>query len=150
MKKIKIQQLDPKRFNGLAGHSRRPAAAYVSTELEWYSNEDESLLGVILLDTIDYDYASIAMVQDEGGRYRCFKLEISISTLEDARTWLINTMKWYTGQGLRVCHQGDLSQGLNLLDPITAIDKQHPYFARLANSIAFVPASGQFQKLVSS
>ena len=148
MKKIEIQQLDRKRFNALAGHSRSPAAAYVSTELEWYSNEDESLLGVILLDTIDDDYASIAMVQDEGGRYRCFKLEISISTLEDARTWLINTMKWYTGQGLRMCPQGDLSQGLNLFDPITAIDKQHPYFARLANSIAFVPARAMISNMM--
>ena len=148
MKKIKIKQLDPKRFNALAGHSRSPAAAYVSTELEWYKSEDESLLGVILLDTMDDDYVSIAMVKDEGGRYRCFKLECSISTLEDARIWLINTMKWYTGQGLRMCPQGDLSQGLNLFDPITRVDKQHPYFARLANGVAFVPARAMINNMM--
>ena len=140
MKKIKIQKLDPKRFNALAGHSRSPAAAYVSKELEWYRNEDESLLGVILLDIIDNDYVSIMMVPDEAGRYRCFKLKDSIPTLEDARTWIINTMKWYTGQGVKVCPQGDSSQGVNLFDPITPIDKQHPYFTHLANNITFLSA----------
>lgn len=148
MKPIEIEPLDPKRFDALVGQSRRPSASYVSTELEWYANEDESLLGVVLLDTIDNDYVSLVMVPDEAERYRCFNLECSIPTLEEARAWLINTMKWHTGQELRVSPQGDSPQGLSLFDPITPIDKQHPYFAHLANSIAYLPAKEIISRLM--
>jgi hypothetical protein len=53
MTEIIIKELDEKRFNALAGFSRSPASAYVSKELAWYSNEDETILGVLLLDIID-------------------------------------------------------------------------------------------------
>lgn len=140
MNRIEIKELDPKRFNALAGHSRSPAAAYVSEEIGWYTNEDESILGVLLLDTVDNDYVAIVMAQDEGGRYRAFDIESSIATYEDAKTWLINAMKWHTGQSVKVYPQGDTSQGPDLFAPITPIEKQHPYFTRLANDSAFVPA----------
>ena len=45
---IKITELSEQRFNALAAHSQSPAAAYVSEELGWYKNEDESVIGVLL------------------------------------------------------------------------------------------------------
>ena len=39
MKKIIVKEMDEKRFNAIAGYSRSPAAAYVSRELGWYSND---------------------------------------------------------------------------------------------------------------
>lgn len=47
---INILELDEKRFNALAAHSRSPAAAYVSKELAWFANNDESVIGVLLLE----------------------------------------------------------------------------------------------------
>lgn len=49
MTPIKIQELDEKRFNVLAGHTRSPGAHYCSKEIAWYSNQDETLLDIILL-----------------------------------------------------------------------------------------------------
>jgi len=139
MKEIEISELDFKRFNALAGHSRSPAVANISKELAWYSNEDESVIGVLLLDVVDMDFAAILMARDEGGRYRCFDLECSIATQEDAKDWLVRAMKWHTCQGLKMYPQ-DGSVGLNLFAPAIPPKKQHPYFARLANDSAFVPA----------
>ncbi len=136
---IKINEIDVKRFNALAGYSRSPAAAYFSRELAWYSNADESILGVLLLDTCDNDYAAILMTRDEGGRFRCFYWKCSIRNQEDAKAWLFRLMKWHTGQGLKIYPQ-DNSAGLNLFAPVIPPEKQHPYFARLANDSAFVPA----------
>lgn len=69
MKKIIVKELDEKRFNSIAGYSRSPGAAYVSKELGWFSNEDESLIGVLLLDIIDFDYVGVVLGRDEGGRF---------------------------------------------------------------------------------
>jgi len=140
MNKIEIHELDPKRFNALAGHARSPGAAYVSQELAWYSNEDESILGVLLVDTIDNDFVAIIMARDEGGRYRAFDIECSINSIQDAKNWLINAMKWHTGQGVKTYPQGDTTQGPDLFAPMTQPEKQHPYFTHLANDSAFVPA----------
>ena len=140
MKEIEIRELDYKRFNALAGHSRSPAAGYVSKEIAWYANENETVLGVLLLDTVDHDYAAILMARDEVGVYRCFDLECSIPNLEDARDWLIRAMKWHTGQGLNVYAQGESAGGIDLFDPVASPEKQHPYFICLARDSAFVPA----------
>lgn len=140
MKKIEIRELDLKRFNALASHSISPAAAYVSQELAWYANEDESILGVLLLDTVDDDYGGVLMARDEAGRFCCFDLKCSIPTLEDARIWLLDAMKWHTGQGLKVYPQGGGSAGVDLFAPITPPENQHPYFVRLASDSAFLPA----------
>jgi hypothetical protein len=64
---IKISELSEQRFNALAAHSRSPAAAYVSKELGWFKNDDESIIGVLLLDTVDDDYAAAVIARDENG-----------------------------------------------------------------------------------
>ncbi len=88
------------------------------------------------------------MAQDEGGRYRAFDIECSIASFEDAKNWLINGMKWHTGQGFRVYPQGDTSKGPDLFAPITSVEKQHPYFTRLANDSAFVPAKAIINRMM--
>ncbi len=148
MSKIKIKELDPKRFNALAGHSRSPAAAYVSVEVGWYSNEDESILGVLLYDTIDDDYVVILMAKDEGRRYRAFDIECSINSIEDAKKRLLNTIKWHTSQGFKVIPHSDKSEGVDLFAPIAPVEKQHPYFTRLTNDSAFVPAKSIINRMM--
>lgn len=39
------------RFNALAAHSRSPVAAFVSRERDWFSNDDETLIATLMLDT---------------------------------------------------------------------------------------------------
>ena len=55
---MKVRELDVKRFDALAGLSRSPGAPCLGQELAWYSNEAESILGVLLLDIVDNDYVS--------------------------------------------------------------------------------------------
>ena len=64
-----LKSIDIKRFNALEAHTRTPAAAYVSKELQWFSNDGETLLGVLLLDTVDDDFVGVVLGRDEGGRF---------------------------------------------------------------------------------
>lgn len=140
MDQIIIKKISVKRFNALAGHSRSAAASYVSKELEWYANSTESVLGVLLLDTIDDDYAAVVMGRDENNRFRAIEVESSFPLKYDASQWLERTMKWFAATGKRIFPQGDPQKGINLFAPVIPIERQHPYFAKLSKEIAFLPA----------
>jgi hypothetical protein len=49
-------------------------------------------------------------------------------------------MKWHTGTGKKVFPQGASSQGIDLFTPIVPVDRQHPYFSRLANEESLLSA----------
>ena len=140
MKPIVVNALDRKRFNALAGLSRSPAAAYISEEIGWYSNEDETVIGVVLHDVIDNDFAIVVLARDEGGRFRAFDVESSIDTEEAAKSWLERAIKWHTGAGIKVYPQGDETRGPDLFTPVLPTERLHPAFIRLANDSAFVSA----------
>lgn len=137
---IKIAELSEQRFNALAAHSRSPAAAYVSKELAWFANDDERVIGVLLLDTVDDDFAAVVMARDENGAYRAIDVESSIGSEKEALDWLHGAMKWHTGTGKKVFPQGGPGQGVDLFTPVVPIDRQHPYFTRLANEESFLSA----------
>lgn len=140
MEEIKVKKIDTKRFNALAGQSRSPVAAYVSKELAWYSNTEETVIGVLLLDTIDNDYAAIILGRDEGKKFRAFDFTTSVQTKEEAADWLIRIIKWHTGKEQKIFPQGDAKKGIDLFSPIVPIGKQHPYFIRLNRDSGFFPA----------
>ncbi|RIK66922.1 MAG: glycosaminoglycan attachment protein [Planctomycetota bacterium] len=139
-KPIEIRELDVKRFTALVSASRSAGLEFYGKELEWYSNEDETILGVILLDLIDNDFVSVMLARDEGRRYRCFDLEVSVPSIDEARDQLHRSMKWHTGQGLKVYPQGDKRQPIDLFSPVVPNEKQHPCFHDLATNEAFLPA----------
>ena len=96
MRPVEVRRIDEKRFNALAAHSRSPAATYISEELAWFANEDETVLGVLVHDLVDNDYVGIALARDEAGRFRAFDLEVSIATADAAETWIVRVIKWHT------------------------------------------------------
>ena len=148
MDKIIIKQLDEKRFNALAAYIRSPAAAYMSRELAWFSNEEETILGVLLWDTIDNDYASIILGLDESGRFKCIEVEASFTDEESAVKWIYNLLKWHTRNSSAIFPQGDKSKSLDLFTPIIPADKQHAYFRQLISDTAFFPAREIIKKMM--
>lgn len=140
--KSEIVQLDLKRFTALVGPSRSPRAAFFSTEIDWYSNKDESVLGVILLDTSDKDYVWLTLGRDEIGRYRNFGINASIETQEEAKAQLFEEIRKITQSGQTVFPQGDKGKALDLFTIIVPEEKIHPFFRRLTEEPAFSCAKG--------
>lgn len=148
MEEIVIKNIDIKRFDALAAHSRSPAAAYMSEELEWLSNDDESILGVVLRDTIDNDFVGILLGRDEGKRFRAFDVMASIETIEEASQWVKGGIKWKTGLGEKIFPQGDENLGVDLFTPVVPILKRHHYFVKLVDEEAFSPAKTMINELM--
>ncbi|XMB47138.1 hypothetical protein QQ999_14525 [Pseudomonas fluorescens] len=139
---IKITRIDLKRFTALVGPSRSPRAAFFSEEIDWFSNADESVLGVVLLDTTDNDYVWLTLGRDEIGRYRNFAIEACIETQAEAEKQLICKMQEITKTGQTVFPQGDKGQALDLFKIIVTEQKIHPFFRRLCEEPSFSSAKG--------
>ncbi|SDG68005.1 glycosaminoglycan attachment protein [Paraburkholderia phenazinium] len=137
-----MRRIDIKKFNALAAHTRSPAAAYVSQELDWFANDDETLLATLLLDTVDGDYVGVVLGRDEMGRFRCIDVESSLPTKEDAEAWIQRAMAWHGRDKQTTFPQGDgkNTRPLDLFTPIVPPGKLHPSFVRLCQSKAFAPA----------
>lgn len=140
MKPIVIVEMTKKRFDAFVSHSRSAAAGYFCEEIEWYSNEDDSIIGTVFLDTTDDDYGAVVLGRDEHKAFRAFDLMASFASIEDAREWLRNSMIWHTGQGETVFPQGGQKDGVDLFSPVVPPEKFHPAFSKLISSTAFLPA----------
>jgi hypothetical protein len=116
--KINNKPLDQKRFNALAGRSRSPAAAYFSEELAWFANDEETVIGVLLRDTTDDDFAAVVLGRDEARAFRAFDQAASLASAEEAQSWLEGAIRWHTGRGKRVFPQGDAKNGIDLFTPV--------------------------------
>ena len=148
MDQIIIKDLDEKRFNALAGQARSPAAAYFSQELAWYTNEDETILGIILLDTVDDDYVSVVLAKDEGGRFRAFDWELSFPDEASALEWLLRVMRWHTCNCPGIPPEAHQSERLDLFRPVVPVHKQHVYFSLLMNDTARTPAREMIRRMM--
>ena len=142
-----IKRIDSKRFEALAGHSRSPAAAYVSKELDWFANDDESLIATLLVDLIDKDYVGVVLGRDEYGRYRCVDVESSIRSPEAAVEWIERAIGWESRDMSKVFPQGDIAHPLDLFKEVVPIEKMNPNFAKLSQSDALLPARRLVQEI---
>ncbi|WP_228710973.1 hypothetical protein [Klebsiella pneumoniae] len=70
MAPIVINPISYSRFNALATYARNPRVKSHSKELEWFETFDGKVLGMLLLDTIDYDYTGIIFARDLNRKYR--------------------------------------------------------------------------------
>lgn len=139
LKKIQVKEISKKRYDIYGMFSRSPATEYFSRELCWYSNEEETLIGTVLLDIIDNDYSAVVSARDEHGMFRAIDHAHSLPSEEAAKTWLFGTIKWNTSQNIRIVPQGCNSAGVDLFTPVVAPDKFHPYFAILSRDHARDP-----------
>lgn len=94
------------RFEALA-FSRQPAIKNYCDEREWYSDQDENVLGVITWDKIDHDWGYIVLGRDERGLFRAIEVDVSLPNVETARSKLFMRLSYYTVTGEKVFPQGD-------------------------------------------
>jgi hypothetical protein len=98
----KVKEIDVNRFSALVVESRKPQAAYISEELAWYANEEETVLGVLLLDLIDNDYAAVIFKRDEGERFRAITAKASFSNASEATAWIERNILWHSSFSERI------------------------------------------------
>jgi hypothetical protein len=140
MEKIEIKEISKQLFDSYVLLSRSPNIHFLSKELQWYANSNETILGVVSIDKIDNDYSAVMLGRDEIGRFRAFNLQTSFVRNEDAILWLKNTIKWYTGLGKTIFPQGGPGKVYKIFETDIPREKQHPFFIHLNNDDSYIPA----------
>jgi hypothetical protein len=129
-----MQPLGRARFEALC-YSRSPFANWISEEREWYSDAEERVLGMVLLDRCDQDWLWIMMGRDKTGLFRAIDLNCSLSSVEEAREQLRVRLDACSATGKNVFEQGDepeKKKTLSLFVPQGPDEQLNPIFRYIA------------------
>src|SRR5690606_30877999 len=127
--------INKKLFDIFLLFTREPFVRYFTRELEFYSNGNGGLLGLISLDLTDNDYYGCILSRDTSKQYRAEVIEASIPTLEEARKWIDEKMS----NNSIVFH--DNKHGFfDLFQVLSKKDKQHPNYTLLKEHISLSSA----------
>jgi len=149
MKKITIKELTKSRFDALVAYCRSPITEFFSVELSWYADEEEKVIGLVLLDTTDLDYTAIVLARDERGRYRAIDLQVSVVDQETATEWLKRAIRWHSSSVEKIFPQGEKgSAGVDLFTTIAPVEKLHPGFVMLKDSEGYSSAKGIISEMM--
>lgn len=138
-------RLPRQRFDLYALGTRMSAVAITGAEVAWWSNQDESLIGAVILDFTDRDYGWILLARDEIGRFRCIEVETSYQTKRRADSVLRNRIDELTATAdvKALGKQGDIDRPrIELIVPMPDVPREqlHPYFIELSERPARLPA----------
>jgi hypothetical protein len=101
--------ISKERFAALC-RSKLPSAEDFVTELEWFSDHDERVLGIVVIDNTDKDWSWMVLGRDEAGLFRAIDLGVSISTREEARALLATKLTEHSETGESIFPQGDVER----------------------------------------
>jgi hypothetical protein len=144
-----MKLISRRRFDALAGYIRRPETVLVMKELAWYEERDETLVGVVGLDTSDGDYVSIILGRDAKKRFRAVDLKHSIPTQTAAAIWLRDRLAELSEKPAEFHYQGDEKGGpVDFFDPIVPLERRAPAFEQLRTQKSLSPALGILRELM--
>lgn len=115
--------------------TREPFVRYFTKELEFYSNANGGLIGLISLDYTDNDYYGCILSRDKSRQYRAEIIEASIPTIEEARTWVDDKMSSNS-----IVHHDNSHDFFDLFANLDNEKQIHPNFKLLETSISLSSA----------
>ena len=62
-------------------------------EIEWFADDEKSVIGVVARDRSDNDFSIAVLGRDERQKFRAIDTDVSIQNVNDARAQLIEKME---------------------------------------------------------
>ncbi|MBI4256871.1 hypothetical protein HY626_02330 [Candidatus Uhrbacteria bacterium] len=123
-------------------------AAILATEVEWYSDAAENVLGAILRDHTDNDWNYVILGRDERGVFRWIGGDVSFDSIESARGALHLKIEEFSRRGDVVYPQGDAARKKNeIFRQAVPNERLHPIFVGLRDYDGHSPAKGIIQEV---
>jgi len=134
--------INRKLFNIYVLFTREPFIQYLTEELEFYSNGNGGLIGLISLDLTDNDYYACILSRDKSKQYRAELIEASIQTIEQARNWIDEKMSSNS-----IIHHDNNSDYFDIFQELNKDDKQHPHYKLLKENVALISAKNVMKEI---
>jgi len=145
-----MQRLTRERFDALIVSSRSPWTRIAGIEKEWYSEQSEKVLCVIVQDTTDRDYTCIVLGRDRIGRFRAVHLTDFFQSLRAARAAVPGLLSDWAARDAEEYEQGDEpKKGMDFFTPRHPHERLSPTFASLIQDERFSPARGITESMMS-
>jgi hypothetical protein len=116
VKKIIINKISKTRFNAFVMFSREPRMVFFTQEIEYYGNEDNSILGTIVIDPVDRNYNCIVLGRDEEGKFSAIDIMIDYDSLNEARAKLIERMRYCSNELRSTVNSEAIKSGVDLFN----------------------------------
>lgn len=107
VKGLALKEISELRFNAIAGYARHPRAVLTGEELAYYEAEDGSILGLLIRDRTDGDFAGMAFGRDAKLRFRWTSMTNFLESPELAHDALAELMTNLLDEPDEFHHQGD-------------------------------------------
>lgn len=144
-----MREVSEIRFNAVAGYARDPRAVLTGEELAYHEADDGSILGLIIRDRADGDFAGVAFGRDAKLRFRWTSMTDFLESPEQAREALAELMAELLQEPDEFHHQGDeKGMPVDFFTPLHPTETLHLDFQQVASGIAFFPARGIIEPMM--
>jgi hypothetical protein len=137
------------RFNALAAYCRRPETFFVAEESAWFEHGCERVLGTIIRDLTDNDFAGIVLACDGYQRFRCVGITQFERSQRRAEVLLRHEMdRLALAPDDKYCQGDKESISLDFYTPQIARARLNPSFISLLELEGYSPAKGIIQPMM--
>jgi hypothetical protein len=144
-----MRPLPPVRFDALAGYARMPGTTAFSEEVAWFEHGSERVLGIVVQDLTDNDFAGVVMARDRKGRFRAVELTAFERRQRHAKVLLRREMERLAMAPDEEYYQGDeKGSPLDFFAPLADRARLHPTFLRLMDEEVLSPARGIIEPMM--
>lgn len=113
----------------------------IAEELAWFRDLDERLLGLVVRDLADNDFAFYVLGRDRLGRFRCVALEVSINSKSGAEAALESRLLELASQPDAFFYQEDeVGDPVDFFSAPAVVKPLHPNFQALSTGAGYSPA----------
>ncbi len=128
---------------------REPLADQMATEVEWYRDPHEVVIGTVYRDETDDDWGYIVLGRDGRGQFRWIDGGGSDKTTDAARERLWGAMRAALVSGEVTFPQGDeAGRKLHrLMNSVHPSERLHPAFRQLSQNPGFSPAASLISEI---
>ena len=133
-----MKSLNFNKANILLLFTRDPFIKIVNKELEYYSSDDETLIGFVSLDREDKTFHAMLFDRNLKNKYCLVSMDLDHSTIEEARLSLEKQMCSYVRN--EKTQEPNISAN-DLFTPIVSPKQQHPFFKMLLDKNGYYSAA---------
>jgi hypothetical protein len=144
-----VKPISRLRFDALAGYARRPETVITAEELGYFEHADERVLGILIRDRTDNDFAGMVLARDELLQYRWTRMTDFEPTERRARAMLRPALEQAAMAPDEEHHQGHKKpKPVDFFTPAVPPERLNPNFRALIEDKGFAPARGIIEPMM--
>lgn len=138
-----MKEISRIRFNALAGYARDPRTILTAEELGYFEHDNERVLGILVRDRTDDDFAGMVLARDELKQYRWTRMTEWETTPRRARALLRPALEQAAMAPDEEHYQGHPNaRPVDFFTPVVSPDRLNKDFTALTEQEGFSPARG--------